>query len=90
MPASWGLTSNTVRVPAGSMVYLSEKVSIICWKYQVMVGGGSLEAGQGRVTLLVPSIVLTSLGDGRNTGGAERVKICNVVPIGLKYVMLYQ
>ena len=55
-----------------------------------MVGGGSLEAGQGRVTLLVPSIVLTSLGDGRNTGGAERVKICNVVPKGLKYVMLYQ
>ena len=42
----------------------------------MIVGGGSLEVGQGRVTLLVPSIVLTSLGDGRNTGAAERVKIC--------------
>ena len=52
----------------------------------MMVGRGSLEVGQGRVTLLVPSIVLTSLGDGRNTGAAERVKICAQYQKGLKYV----
>ena len=38
----------------------------------MMVGGGSPEEGQGMVTLLVPSTVLTSLGEGRNIGGAVK------------------
>ena len=54
------------------MVYLSDCKSSTELKYQKVVGGSSPEEGQGMVTLLVPSTVLTSLGEGRNDGAAVK------------------